>query len=201
VNKLESMLKRNLKIEHQLICITDMPDGVNCETIELWDDLADLGGCYRRLKLFSSEMETLLGMRFAWIDLDCVITGDVTDIFTLQEPFVINGYGQGRYSDQKYNGSLVIMDSGIHHNVWDDFDSEESPKLMRIMNEQSRLIGSDQAWISYKIESAKVVGADEGVYNARLIGDRLPDNCKIVFFSGMRDPSISKHRWIAEHYH
>ncbi|GAH56014.1 unnamed protein product, partial [marine sediment metagenome] len=32
VNKLYSMVERNLTVEHDFICITDNPEGVNCKT-------------------------------------------------------------------------------------------------------------------------------------------------------------------------
>lgn len=200
VNTLQSMLSRHLHVPHELICITDMPDGVNCRTIELWGDLADLGGCYRRLKMFSKDMRDLIGERFAWIDLDCVITSDVTPIFTRTEPFIINRYGPGKFVGQKYNGSLVIMDAGAKSEVWTDFDPLVSPEMMRRANNARQLIGSDQAWISHSIQDACVIGQEDGIYNARLVNYKLPEDCRIVFFSGMRDPTTADYGWIKEHY-
>jgi hypothetical protein len=200
VNTLQSMLSRHLHTPHELICITDMPDGVKCRTIPLWDDLAALGGCYRRLKMFSPEMKELIGDRFAWIDLDCVITGDVTPIFTKTQPMIINRYGPGDFSKQTYNGSLVIMDAGVRCDVWDDFDPVLSPLKMKQETEKKHLIGSDQAWISYKVHNACAVGREDGIYGARQVEHVLPSNCRIVFFSGLRDPSTAGYKWIPEHY-
>lgn len=200
VNILERMLKRHLKIDHELICITDMPEGINCRTIPLWDKCKDLGGCYNRLYMFSSGMKELIGPRFAAIDLDCVITGDVTPIFTMEESFIIHRY-VGKFTHQRYNGAFMIMDAGCKEYVWTDFDPQTSPDLILKERDAGRRIGTDQAWISYSVDDAKVVGNEHGIYEAVTIGKRLPKDARMVFFSGRRDPSRKEHLWIRDNYH
>jgi len=203
VNKLESMLKRNLNLPHELICITDMPEGINCRTIELWDKCKSLGGCYNRLYIFSEDMKDLIGDRFACIDLDCVITGNVDHIFRRTEPFLINRYGpsKNRACRQTYNGGLIIMDAGVHDDVWTSFDPLTTPLFLKKMNDRNELVGSDQAWISYKIYGAPTVGTEHGIYNARVVDQNLPSDAAIVFFAGKRDPTEYAYRWVLDHYY
>jgi len=200
VNIFERMLSRHLSIPYELVCITDMPDGVNCRTIKLWNKCKELGGCYNRLYVFSQNMRELLGPRFACVDLDCVITGNVNHIFSRQEPFIINRYIENAKNRQKYNGSFFMMDAGVHDDVWSTFDFQHSATLMAEMAIRGEVVGSDQAWISHKIKNAVTVGIEDGIYNARQIGNHLPRNAAIVFFPGPRDPTQNEHHWIGPHY-
>jgi hypothetical protein len=76
------------------------------------------GRVLHRLRLFSDDMRELLGPRFIAMDLDCVVTGDLTPIFQRTEPFVINAYNTTE-RDQRYNGSMILMDAGARAKVWE----------------------------------------------------------------------------------
>lgn len=198
VNTLQRMLARHLDMPHELVCITDMPEGVRCRTLPLWDKCR--GGCYNRLYLYSSDMRSLLGERFACIDLDCVIIGDVAPIFARTEPFLIHAYTDGTFRDQRYNGSLVIMDAGVHEHVWTSFDPVASVALIDRDRRARRRIGTDQAWVSRQVDGAVTLGQAEGIYEQRLLNDGLPEDARMVFFSGPRDPSQSPLPWVREHW-
>jgi hypothetical protein len=87
VIRLQRMVARHLSLPHRFVCISDQ-DVPGVETLPLWPDLAELGGCYRRLKVFDPAF-TMLGDRFAVMDLDCVVTGSLDEMFSRTEPFVI----------------------------------------------------------------------------------------------------------------
>src|SRR5690606_31900955 len=93
VNTMQRMVARHYPHPHRFVCVTDDPAGVECETWPLWDDLASVPNptwpdrgpsCYRRLKLFARPS---LG-RWVWLDLDAVITGDLSPLWTRPEPVV-----------------------------------------------------------------------------------------------------------------
>jgi len=195
VNKLHRGLKKHLHIEHELICITDMPDDVECRTLPLWDTYTHLGGCYNRLYIFSEDMKNLIGPRFACMDLDCVILNDVTPIFSRTEPFLIHK-NAGKKKRQKYNGSFIMMDSGAHSFVWDSFDET---LVSKIQADEER-VGTDQAWISMCLEEAITIGPEDGVYEANKIKNNLPENARMIFFSGRRDPTERKFKWVKGNY-
>lgn len=204
VNTLFSMLKRHSNIAFEPVCITDDPNGIDADVrvLPLWDKCLFLRGCFNRLYVFSNDMARYIGPRFLCIDMDCVITGDVTDILKRPEPFVMNSYQSGgeiKASDQVYNGSMIMMDAGARSEVWDDFDFQESPQ--RVFNRNDR-IGTDQAWIRERLgpDEARFT-PEEGVLEARCIGATLPAGARIVFFSGKRDPSTTGHwGWVRENY-
>lgn len=196
VNTLRRMVERNYPHPHKFVCITDDPAGIDPEVtvIPLWSDYANLsnpGGphkpsCYRRLKLFSKGIESLVGRRFVSLDLDAVVVGDLSSLWNRPDDFVIWG---DTAKGTPYNGSMFLLTAGTRSKVWDDFDPVESPQMGRRL----RYIGSDQAWIGASLgpNEPKWTAAD-GVYSYRnellLKGNRLPANAKIVFFHGRHKP-------------
>lgn len=210
VNTLAAMVRRNLDMDYEFACITDDPAGLDpsIRVIPLWDDLADMGGCYRRLKAFAPEMADIIGPRFVWLDVDCVVTGDLTPLFRRREDFVIwsNGIGKAPYC-----GSMVMMTAGSRACVWDEFDPEASPMAGKAMG----YVGTDQAWIAARLPGEAVWTPDDGVLSRYHVGIRvdrekrplrphLPANARAVFLHGPVDPSMpelqARHPWIAEHY-
>jgi hypothetical protein len=92
VNIMTNMIGRNLDLPHKVLCITDDPDGVKCETYPLWDEPSIIlpegrPNCYRRLKVFG-EFGKELGDRLFSVDLDAVITGNITQLLDRTEDFV-----------------------------------------------------------------------------------------------------------------
>jgi len=199
VNILYSSIKRNTTVPFKFFCVTDDSNNIHPEitTIPLWDKCKYLGGCYNRLFIFSKEMEKILGKKFITIDLDCVIVGNLDNILSRQDEFVINSFYNKGLWGQRYNGALIMMNAGCRSTVWDTFNYDESPKLMSEMKKQKKLIGSDQAWIQHVLgeHEKRFTPQDDGVYDYKSLktdssNTPLPDNAKIVFFPGKQDPQL-----------
>lgn len=198
VNVLRSMVRRHYPHPHEFICITDDPTGIDKDIriVELWDDFSTMQSphgeeypsCYRRLKMFSRDAGKLIGgKRFVWVDLDAVIVGDMTPVWNRSEDFLIWG---DTHPKTPYNGSMLMMDVGARTQVWDKFDPRESP----ICTRRARIMGSDQAWISYILGPGETKwGKQDGVYSWRMdimrtTDKALPKDARIVFFHGADDP-------------
>jgi hypothetical protein len=211
VNTLQRMVRRHLRLEHRFVCVTDDPAGLDptIEVVPLWEDFAEVASpsgpkgpsCYRRLKLFDPCIEGVLGTRFVALDLDVVLTGDVTPIWDRPEDFVIWG---NTTPGTPYNGSMLLMSAGARPQVWTSFDPVDSPR--RTM--QAGLYGSDQAWISYCLgpNEARWTKGD-GVYSFRNDLRRrpreLPANARLVSFHGRCvpwSPEAVNLPWIREAY-
>ena len=203
VYKLRDGVARHYAKPHRFVCITDEPEALpDVETVPLWPDHAELGGCYRRLKLFDPEMD-LLGDRFVTLDLDCVITGNLAPLLDRTEDFVVNAHAGKMPPDQRYNGSMMLMDRGARPQVWAQFDPVASVARLKA---EARYVGTDQAWLRMTLgrDEARFAAVD-GVYDVRHspgISRNLPDNARIVFFSGPRDPEteMGKVPWIKRHW-
>ncbi|MFA7217792.1 MAG: ATP-grasp fold amidoligase family protein [Dehalococcoidales bacterium] len=202
VNKLYRAVERNLTIPHRFVCVTDDPEGIECETYPLWDWGREFGRCFTRLKMFDPAMRQVFGRRVLCIDLDTVVTGNLDNIFSRKEDFIIHTYYMDSHGyQQKYNGSLFMMDMGSRPEVYTQFDGQRSVDLLKKLQAEKKIIGSDQAWINYVLgDGEKRFGEEDGVYHLRNImvpkrttgrkrGD-LPKNARLVMFSGNQDPSM-----------
>jgi len=196
VNALAAGLQRHYPRPHTLVCFTDDPVGIDSavKVLPVPTDFSHVpsphGGtnpsCYRRLRLFSTEIKPIVGDRFMALDLDIVITADIRPLVDRTEDIVLWG---DTNPNTHYNGSLLLMTTGARRHVWEVFDPEKSPRLARSAGHH----GSDQAWISYVLgpKEAKWTTRD-GVYSFRnhldANGGKLPEDARLVVFHGAHDP-------------
>lgn len=205
VNRLAAMVGRHLAMPHEVVCITDDPEGIDgaVRVIPLWDELRSSGRCFVRLKAFHPSMRDIIGERFVSIDLDTVIVGSLDPLFDRSEPFII-------WSDPSrllpYCGSQWMLTAGAFPKVFDDFNYER----WRLLKPEKNWHGSDQAWMAHMLPGAATWGKDDGVYSFRLdimkpygemlagrfrrmVGrygpPKLPKDARIVHFHGAFDPS------------
>lgn len=208
VNTLWRMVKSNLSMPFEMVCVTDDWEGLdpNIRPVWLWDEGLEWGGCYVRLRTFSPELRGFIGDRFLVIDLDCVITGDITPLVDRPEEFVINSHKPGRHGihEQHYNGGMYLMTAGARRQVWEKWRGEASVREVeegRLRKENS---GSDQGWIRRVLGKGEARWTEEdGVYEARQVRNKLPENARIVLFAGKRDPTQPEWQakpWVREHY-
>lgn len=216
VNILYSMFRRHLKIPFDFFCVTDDDRGIEAgvKVIPLWDDLANVPNphglsepsCYRRLKLFDPKTYKGIGDRILWIDLDMVLTGDVTPLFDRPESMVLL---KTTAPNIPINGSLVLFTPDDHQDIWTDFDPAISPRLTR----PAGCFGSDQGWLGYRRkDSAAFWNAGPGGDGIYFFGEHLrlarcrntlPDDARLVSFHGRGspwDPEMYTYRWIARNY-
>jgi hypothetical protein len=94
------MVNRNFQGSHRFVRYTDDKDGIDSSLIDardLWDDYKDLAefprstpSALRRLKMYARDAADWLGDRIFMVDLDIVITDDLTPVLDRPEDFVIN---------------------------------------------------------------------------------------------------------------
>lgn len=151
VNVLARAISANLTVEHEFVCVTDDPKGLNRSIrpvpLPKFDHIKVRPGfpsCYVRLHPFDPDFARQLGPRFLTIDVDAVITGSLDHLVKRDEDFVIweNTTKPGRIH---YQGGLMLMNAGARPKVWEDFRGEESRDLTASLG----LVGSDQAWITH----------------------------------------------------
>lgn len=197
VYRMRDMLSQHLSIPHRFVCVTDRPDILpGVDTIKLWpapQALADqtLGrpSCYARLRLHSAEMADIIGKRILSIDLDAIIISDFADLIT-DDDFKILGN-----SCCPYNGSLWQVTPGAHQDCWDSLNWRNAQQAKRQkMPSGKRVVGSDQAYMAWKIPGAPVwpAGDKSGVYYRSMIKERIPEGAKIIFFPADEKPWSDK---------
>lgn len=213
VRVLRNMIRRHYKGEHRFICITDQQKAIDpdIETMPLWSEFGELGSphgprnpsCYRRLRVFSREASQWFGERLVSVDLDVVITADITSLFDREEDFVCWGDVSPR---SFYNGSLWMLKTGSRPQVYENFDPRRSPREALAAGRY----GSDQAWLSHCLGPGEAKwGTKDGVYSYRNHIDKLPrpgilpDGARIVVFHGSHKPWGPRPQrldWVRSHY-
>lgn len=223
VNTFASMISRHLDIPYEIVCITDDPTGIDSSIriVPLWNDLSEYGMCYNRLKIFSKEMKEIIGSKFVSMDLDCVITSNITDLFT-DDSFKI--WQPRKNRPAPYCGSMFMMEAGSHNNIWKDFRTSDlmwnnkwgsGVKRDRYIHvpafKAGFTIGSDQAYLAYKMyPKVKTWVPNDGVLNfqkhvhKKNQVPKIIEDSKIVFFNGGWDPSQEmlqkRYAWIRKNW-
>lgn len=228
VDVLFNMLERNLTIPWRAVLVTDKPDedfralegwgSRSVKVVPLWDDMKEAKLCGVRLRAFAPDMEKTLGSRFAWVDLDVVVTGNVDHIFGRTEPFIALSTPAGPLY---YNGSLVMMDAGARRRVHDLWTPEGYARMPRHYARLGMEAGgqSDEGWMTYvlgpneaRFNASPGVGFGEhrdGIYYFRkdLARGRnpLPADARLVVMNGRAfDPSFpaiqERCPWVKEHW-
>lgn len=213
VNRLYAMVRKHYPELNRFICVTDQPAGIDPE-IEVrpaWNDFAGLPSphgaknpsCYRRLRLFHPDAAQWFGERYVSLDLDVVLTADVTPLWERSEDVVFWG-DTNPQPGSHYNGSMMLIRAGSRPQVWNAFDPAKSPKLAL----KNRSWGSDQGWISYCLGKGEAKWTKkDGVYSFRndlKASGPLPENARLVIFHGKFDPwdqeAMQRCPWIRDHY-
>ncbi len=215
VNTLYKMIQKHTTLDFQMVCFTDEPKGIICDTRPGLKEFTRIPSpmankknpsCFRRLPIYKKSMGEYLGAtRIVQIDIDVVITGNIDNILDRKEDFIIWG---DTARSTPYNGSLVNMIPGARERVYTEFDPQTSIRKIQ----KSGFIGSDQAWVGVVLgpNEAKYTEKD-GVYSFRNYFQmnrpertKLPHDAKIVVFHGNIDPwntkIYQKYPWVEEHY-
>lgn len=189
------MVRRHYARPHRFICVTD--DGAGLDGIEVvpdWRDFVDVPSphgrgapsCYRRLRAWHPDIAEHFGERFVLLDLDTVAVADLAPLWDREEDAV---FLRDAYWPKQYNGSMALIRAGAAPEVWTGFNPTRSP-LAAI---SAGFKGSDQGYLSHALPGRPTWGPEDGVYNwkfdvVRKHGGQLPENARIVFFTGRPKP-------------
>lgn len=210
VKRLERQVRgRGQLTDVPFICLSDRPiRGV--QTIPISFAKFHSGTRLAKLTMFDPR-GPLAGRRFAYMDLDCVVTGPLAPLFDRDEDLVLwrnPNYGQpGR---ARFNTSLILHTGGTRPEFFDEFTGIETLKMVQ---ERTGWGGTDQAWISFRADRSETDGEAhwtdaDGVYGAGRLKRRpvthatdgssvvgspdvyteLPANARVVFTPGARTP-------------
>ena len=143
VNTLASMLDRHIRIPFQLWCVTDDLSGIHSRVrvVPLPMEFDGTLRCRRRIWQFAADRRALFGPRILAIDLDVVITDDLTPIVERTEPVCC---WRVKYANV-YSGSFVMFDAGALDGLYQAYraDPEGYPRKSGERN------ASDQAMLNY----------------------------------------------------
>ena len=149
VNRMRSMLARNLRLPHRMLCLTDDNNGIDShvECIPLPAEFAGTLRCRRRMWQYSKDRSELFGPRFLSCDLDNILTGDITPLVERDEPLVMFRVGYANV----LSGSFVLCDTGYLHGAYAAYAAEPLGYPARISKN-----ASDQAMLNHYLRGRQV---------------------------------------------
>lgn len=202
VNKLASMVRRNLDLPHRFVCLTDDATGVDhkveCRPIPPIDlGKTPLLSPWKKIASFSPELNDLPG-QILFLDVDLVITSRIDAFFTHPGAFCIieNWTQQGRGVG---NSSVYRFASGgAFNHIFEDFQSRVEEVLAGYPNEQAYISQAAREvtfWPDSWCRSFKRHCLPGGLMNW-FRTPRLPDGAKIVVFHGHpKPPEAARGEW------
>jgi hypothetical protein len=121
VNTLYKMVKRNLTIPFEMVCLTDDPKGID-PGIKILDLPSNLEGWWCKPYMFSADLP--IKGNILYMDLDVVIAGNLDKLFTFQPNnwCVIRDFTKVMRPQWKgYNSSVIRFKTGQLDHVWTRF--------------------------------------------------------------------------------
>jgi len=202
VNKLYSMVKRNLKRDFRFVCMTDNPEGIN-EEIEVKDipltGIEDfdkrhpwvLAHGWLKLAAFASPLHDLKGPTL-FLDLDVVIVDNIDCFFEQEGEFIAIKEWDKRKKDVTGNTSVFRFNPGAHADALEYLKNNISSVYARARNEQEFITGyvASQGKLTYWPQ--KWCRSFKRHCLPKPLGwfapSRIPEGAKVIVFHGKPDP-------------
>ena len=156
VNRLRSMMERNLHVRHKVICVTDDRTGIDprVEIVPLPEPTHETAHCSIRMRQFDAVWAAFnLGSRSLLIDLDVVIVDDITPLVMRPEPLVCWWVDYAKM----FAGGMILANAGALNGLWHDYSVNPAAfsDAARRWPGGSR-DGSDQDMLNYYIATRGV---------------------------------------------
>lgn len=196
VNKLYSMVARNLTLPFQLTCFTDNPKGITSEvniqplpSLELPPEAPERG--WNKLTTLKKGLAGLEGEAL-FLDLDVVIVDNIDDLFHYEAEFAI-------IRDEKLkrknigNSSVYRFKIGKYHDILEDFRKNFSYVQKSHRNEQAYLstevdkLNDLKFWPEGWCPSFKYHCMSPWPLNY-FLDAKIPEGAKIIIFHGHPEP-------------
>lgn len=203
VNIWADSFRRHCSLNHELACVTDMPEGID-PSIRIIDPprefedvkLPRWGGhrpqCLRRLSMFRPDAADIFGERILCMDLDSVIAAPIDPLIDRADDFIMF---RGTAPNRPFNGSMMLLTAGARAKVHTDFTPEGA------IEAGQKFVGSDQAWISHCLGWDEATwGPEDGVVTWGSLSSVKAQDWRIVFFPGSPKPWDVRDEWIETHW-
>lgn len=191
VRALASMLERHGG--HELVCVQDGSFDLPISII-MPEEVRALPDYLPKLWAWSPEFHDIIGERFASIDLDVVVAGDLGPLLDVSLPFLI----WDRANREPYNTSLFALEPGFHTRVWTSLSLERIAAAKRT----AAYWTGDQSWVTHVLgPDEPTFGQADGViqYRPSLHRDKRPDMLAAFFCGPYCPKSESEHsQWVRQ---
>jgi len=226
VNKLHSMVRRNLHRPFRFICLTDDPQGID-PSIEVkpipqvgFDEFDQrkpwtFGHGWLKLTSFAYPLYDLEG-RTLFLDLDIVIVDSLDPFFEQQGDFIV--IREWDKSDGTGNTSCYLYTIGAHTDALDHLRQNYPASIAEVRNEQEFITGylARQGKLSYWPDAwcrSFKRHCLPGVLRSWFSPPAIPPGARIIAFHGKPNPPdaiagvsgkwyrrVMPTPWVAEHW-
>tara|TARA_B100000424_G_C22933288_1_gene496507 strand:+ start:1364 stop:2209 length:846 start_codon:yes stop_codon:yes gene_type:complete len=215
VNKLYRMVQRNLSINHEFICYTENPAGLDhgIRVIDL-ELMQGIEGWWYKPMFFNPSLG-LEGV-ILFLDLDMIIFKNIDKLFSYKpsEFIIIQDFNRHVVRNyDKFNSSIFRLNTGQHAEVFHQYMADRNNISRRFQGDQDwirHVIKSDYNywpvdWIqSYKWEmrgKPQMTGGPRGTRDFVTKGEpKILDETCIAVFHGDPNPHFCKDDWVQENW-
>ena len=199
VEKLRNMVNRHLKVDHEIICLTDQPDSIPGVTF-IQCSFSDLNGWWAKLLLFDPAIRG--SNHCIYFDLDTVIVGDITPLSVPLKTFQIC-QNFTRLSGNKsypcdFGSCVMVFPEGWGRFVWEAFYRDRKHLMQKCRY-------GDQQAIELIIRDAQepVLYLQDMLPPGFFVGRRdftneKPKGAAVMVFAGNHKPHNTPHRWLKD---
>lgn len=192
-------------VGYNSVCLTDAKyiKGVNTAPL-----LYNWPGWWSKIELFNPEHPVLGKEDILYMDLDTVITGDISDFLKVEGLTMLSDFGD----PNNVNSSLMKISCADKEKVWKAFINNpmeimEKCQTPELWGDQGFIgsITTPQRWqdilpgkvVSYKANIAKpgMIGFNQNLYDGIANGE-LPSDARIVCFHGSPRPWNTVFSWV-----
>lgn len=196
VERLAAGVRRHLRPDVRIICLTDQFDAVDGV---LSIDVADTGLKGWWAKFCAFQLAATLGDRVLYLDLDTVVVGDLSPLAALDVEFGICGSftraaGNATYPC-RYGSCVMTISPAFGDTVWTGFRKAQD-RLMAAAGTYG-----DQHAIEALAPSATILQdvLPPGFFlGYRDLGAAKPEGCSLVIFAGKSKPHNCDEKWIKD---
>lgn len=214
VNKLNSMVSRNITLPYRFVCLTDDPQGLD-PSITVLPLPRNLSGWWCKPYMFSKDLP-LKGTTL-YMDLDVVISGNIDKLFTYSPSAwcTIRDFTRAmRPKWEKYNSSVIRFNYGQLDHVWKTFEQNPQYHMRRHFGDQDFLYDVAKgtatlypdSWIqSWKWEVRKTKdfkpGGIKGTKQFKIVENVVPRvECCVTVFHGDPNPHNCFDPWVVDNW-
>lgn len=200
VRVLASMLKRHGG--HTLTCVHDgsfdLKNEDEINTIRMPREVSRLPNYLPKLWVWSQAFQEFMDERFAFIDLDVVILGDLAPLLQTSDPV---RFASGAHREP-YNTSLFVIEPLFGQEIWDRLDLNEVRRASKLAEYWT----GDQSWVAHILgPDYPIIREDEGVrvYRpARNRGGPMAEPTLAAFMCGPYEPFTEARasEWVRQAY-
>ena len=216
VNKLYSMVKRNLTVPFEFVCYTEDPSDIDTDIrVEPIQIIPGVSGWWYKPMFFNPN----LGLKgtILFFDLDVIVFDNIDNLFSYEAGkfCIIRDFNRHVIKNyNKFNSSIFRLTTNMHQHVYTDFIKNTNAQIKRFQGDQDWLRASikegtytywPDEWIqSYKWEmrnKPRFDNSPRGQRDFETTGDPVvKDATSVAVFHGDPNPHNCKDQWVINNW-